>query len=276
MTTDDNGDVPPESISDPALDKFDQARELFKEGDYDGALKLVDSALKDMPGDAVLHEFRGLILFAKGDYQQAAGVVYAVLSAGPGWDWTTLSGLYGNVETYTDQLRALEKYRNEHPDDASIRFLLAYQYITCGHDEAAVKELKKVVELNPDDQLSAQLLRGMTEGEGGDEDAAPPDPPKTKPQPAGATLAGNWKAERGKDRFDLKLGDDGKFSWSYTQDGKTEKFDGTYSEGNGLLTLVPSDGGGAMVGELSWDGATAFNFRMSGGPPDDPGLNFKK
>ena len=65
-----------------------------------------------MPNDTVLHEFRGLVLFALGRYKEAAAADYAVLSAGPGWDWTTLSGLYPNVEVYTEQLRALEQYQN--------------------------------------------------------------------------------------------------------------------------------------------------------------------
>ncbi|TWU14379.1 Tetratricopeptide repeat protein [Symmachiella macrocystis] len=258
------------------MDEFDQAREAFKQMDYERALQLVNSSLKEMPNDAVLHEFRGLILFAMGDYDQAAGVIYAVLSAGPGWDWTTLSGLYADPATYTAQLRKLEEYRNSHPDSANVRFLLAYEYITCGHNEAAVKELKKVVELNPDDQLSAQLLAGMTEGSDGEDPPAEVEPPPSKPQPEGATVDGKWQAARGDDRFDLDLAKDGKFTWVYTSQGKTDKFSGTYTAGNGILTLVPSDGGGAMVGDMSWDGPEGFNFRMTGGAPNDPGLNFKK
>ena len=42
-----------------------------------------------MPNDASLHEFRALVLFALGQYEQAAATLYAVLSNGPGWDWTT-------------------------------------------------------------------------------------------------------------------------------------------------------------------------------------------
>jgi len=270
---DESGQYPTDQVSEPAMDKFDQAREAFRNQDYDGAMQLVNESLKEMPNDAVLHEFRALILFAQGKYDEAAGVIYAVLSAGPGWDWTTLSGMYANVDTYTQQLRDLEAYRNEHPDQANIRFLLAYHYITCGHTDAAVKELRKIVQLNPDDQLSKQLLDGMTSK---DEPPQEAEPPETKPQPEGAKLEGTWKAERGDDRFELKLGGDGNFLWSYTHDGKTDTFKGTYTEGKGVLTLVPEDGGSAMVANLSWDGSDAFNFRMTGSPPNDPGLNFAK
>ena len=70
----------------------------------------MDQAIALVPNDTVLHEFRGLTLFALGRYKEAAAAEYAVLSAGPGWDWTTLSGLYPNVDVYTEQLRALEQY----------------------------------------------------------------------------------------------------------------------------------------------------------------------
>ena len=51
--------------------------------------------------------------------------MYSVLSTGPGWDWTTLAGLYANIDIYTQQLRSLEAYCNANPQAASARFLLA-------------------------------------------------------------------------------------------------------------------------------------------------------
>ena len=44
---------------------------------------------------------------------------YAVLTAGPGWNWSTLVGLYPDVDTYTNQLRALEAYVRSNPSSAS-------------------------------------------------------------------------------------------------------------------------------------------------------------
>ena len=70
---------------------FDAARTAFMQGDYATALAQVDQAIAQVPNDTVLHEFRGLTLFALGRYKEAAAADYAVLSAGPGWDWTTLA-----------------------------------------------------------------------------------------------------------------------------------------------------------------------------------------
>ena len=132
------------------------------QGDYKAALAQVDQAIAQVPNDTVLHEFRGLVLFALGRYKEAAAADYAVLSAGPGWDWTTLSALYPDVEVYTAQLRALEQYAQSHPAASEAKFLLAENYLTCGYTDAAAAQLKAVVRLNPKDQLSAQLLKSLS------------------------------------------------------------------------------------------------------------------
>ena len=73
---------------------MDLARAAFQQANYAEASREIDLAIKALPRDAALHEFRALIFFATRDYKQAAATLYAVLSAGPGWDWTTLSGMY--------------------------------------------------------------------------------------------------------------------------------------------------------------------------------------
>ena len=124
---------------------LDAARDAFAHGDYDDALAQCDKAIAQSPNDAVLHEFRGLALFALHRYKEAAGTIYAVLSVGPGWDWTTMSGFYPDVDVYTEQLRALEQYVDANPNAAEARFLLAYHYMTCGHTDAAAEQFKAAV-----------------------------------------------------------------------------------------------------------------------------------
>src|SRR4029077_3031087 len=138
-----------------------QARDAFKQEDFTRALDLTDQALRQSPNDPTLHEFRALTLFALKRYDEAAAALYAVLSVGPGWDWTTLISLYNNPETYTQQLRALESLCTQNPEWAASRFVLAYHYLTQGHPEAALTQLKAVVALQPKDQLSAQLVQQL-------------------------------------------------------------------------------------------------------------------
>jgi len=154
---------------------FDNARAAFKQGDYAKAQELADKAIELLPSDATLHEFRALALFAQKKYKEAAAGLYAVLAAGPGWNWETMSKLYANADTYTKQLRGLEAYMREHPKDAYGHFLQAYHYLVLGSKDAAVQQLKQVVQLEPKDKLSAALVKALTSGE-----AAPADGP---PQP---------------------------------------------------------------------------------------------
>ena len=106
-----------------------------------------------MPSDAVAHEFRSLVLFSLGRYEESAEAIYAVLAVGPGWDWATMINLYGNPQDYTSQLRSLESYVGAHLDSSAARFLLAYHYMRCGHDENAIDQLKRVLELTPGNNL---------------------------------------------------------------------------------------------------------------------------
>ena len=150
---------PPADVADPAVAKFDSARAAFGNGDYAGALQLTDEALKVLPNDATLHEFRALVLFAVGKYDLAAGPLYAVLSVGPGWDWTTMVGLYPNVDVYTGQLRKLEAFVTSNASSTPGHFVLAYHYMTQGNNDAAAAQFKQVVALSPQDTLAAQLLK---------------------------------------------------------------------------------------------------------------------
>ena len=160
------GDVPPPGPGGDAQASqqqisglFDNARQLFTAGNYPAALAEIDKAGALAPKDPDLTQFRAFCLFAQKDYRQAAAAIYAVLAAGPGWDWTTVSNLYPSTSTYTAQLRTLESYSQQNPNAADARFLLAYQYLVTGHNPQAVEELKVVSQLQPNDQLAAQLLR---------------------------------------------------------------------------------------------------------------------
>ena len=52
-------------------------------------------------------------MFAMHEYRGAAMEAHAVAALGPIPDWPTLYGIYGKVEPYTEQLRALEKFAEE-------------------------------------------------------------------------------------------------------------------------------------------------------------------
>jgi hypothetical protein len=160
------------NVNPEAVKLFDAARQAFLHVKYSTAQYCVEEAIKLMPDDAVLHEFRALCMFAQKKYDQAAGVLYAVLGAGPGWDWQTLQALYPGTKVYTQQLRALEDYVKKHEDSAAAHFVLAYQYMCVGDGDAAASQLAAVTTLQPKDELSASLLKSMQKAPAGATPAA--------------------------------------------------------------------------------------------------------
>jgi tetratricopeptide (TPR) repeat protein len=271
---------PPTEVADPAVAKFTEAREAFGVGDYAKALKLTDEALKVLPNDSTLHEFRALVLFAVGKYDLAAGPLYAVLSVGPGWDWTTMASLYPNIDVYTGQLRRLEAFLTSNPSSVPGHFVLACHYMTQGHNDAAADQFKRVVALSPQDALASQLLRVVSPAAA----TAEPQPPQAAPAAAAApaatpvkpgVLAGTWKAQPAPDtEIALRLGEDGAFTWTVTSKGKPRDIIGSWSLANDLLTLAQSGQGGAMVGRVAWQAENRWNFRALGSGPEDLGLVF--
>jgi hypothetical protein len=271
---------PSDDVIEPAMTAFDSAREAFKQGDYNRALSLVDQAIKVTPNDADAHEFRGVTLFALGQYKEAAAALYTVLSAGPGWDWTTLISLYPSVEPYTQQLRALEAARSQNPNDPAARFVLAYLYTCQGATDAAQREYNELVKLLPKDQLIARLARIVSGDKAPPEDVPPANPapdqgaaPST--EPAG-NLNGTWKASPGPDAsIGFTRNPDGTFTWDVTNKGQSKPIKGESSYQNGILTLTQADGP-PLVGKVTWQGQDKFNFKLLGNGPEDPGLTFSK
>ena len=135
-----------------ALARFDAARQAFLAGQYPAALEQVDQAIRLLPGDPNLHQFRALVLFALGRYQEEAATLYAVLAVGPGWDWQTVRSFYPDDQTYVAQLRLLEAAVRANPQDPALVFDLAYQYLVLGGPNgraAAARTLGVLVTLRP-------------------------------------------------------------------------------------------------------------------------------
>jgi tetratricopeptide (TPR) repeat protein len=277
-----NGANSPDEVMDAATD-------AFRQGDYDAALDIINKGIAQFPDDAVLHEFRSLVLFARRDYQQSASTIHSVLAVGPGWDWTTLSSMYASVPIYTEQFRALEAFTRANPQDAASRFLLAYHYMSCGHPDAAARRLQEVVKLMPNDRVAADVLKMVSApqprqpGQPGETVQQPtPLPPEEPSRPAvrpidPAMLVGTWKAARPDgSKFDLTLTNDGKFTWSFAQKGQAaQAFGGSYSVEGNVLALERKDGG-SLIAEVTPGGEAKFNFKLLGAPAEDPGLDFSR
>ena len=268
---------PEQAVAGQANAAFDQARDAFKAGDYAKALQLDQQALAQTPNDRTLHEFLALVFFAQGKYDQAAEPLYAVLSVAPGWDWTTLSGMYPDVDTYTRQLRALEANVKANPESAHARFVLAYQYLSQGHDRGRRRPAQGGREAPAGDTLSAQLIAyyqpaGATQ--------APAAEVATSAAPAvDGKLAGTWTATPAKDaKIALAIQDDGKFNWDASGPGKPPTaIAGTSTLADGVLTLAAKGGSGRRPGRKGGlAGRRPLHFPTRRRPADRPGAEVRR
>jgi len=266
---------PPPPQNDTAQQQFEQGLAEFKAGRYQQSLTQFDATLRQLPRDPVVHEVRALNLFALGQYQQAAAGLNALLAAAPGMDWTTMAGLYGSVDDYSKQLRALESHCKANRDDAPAAFVLAYHYLVAGHQEAAVNALKAVVRLQPKDVIAKRMLDSI----------APPTTPSTPTPPPVSNpaadapqtdLVGNWQAKAGDSVIELTIGEDSQFTWKATQKGKpAAQIQGRLTASSDTL-ILESTSQGSMIGKVKSVSADKWQFAMAGGGPNDASLTFER
>lgn len=264
--------------TDEGMAAFEEARTAFYGGDYATALTKVDTTLKTMPHDTVVHEFRSLVLFALKKYPESAAAIYAVLSAGPGWDWTTMSSLYPGVAAYTEQLRVLEGFAKANPKSADAHFLLGYHYQTAGHTESALKQFKLAQAELPDDKLIKQLVTMTTPRDASKSAAAPPEPPTVPPEKVlkAEQFVGTWKSSSQGATFQLDLDKDGAFTWTYSRGKEKQSVKGVFAVDQNNLALEVDGGGGTMLAEIDFANPSQFKFKMIGGGENDPRMDFRK
>ncbi|HMP01532.1 MAG TPA: tetratricopeptide repeat protein [Gemmatales bacterium] len=263
---------PPREVNEQALAQFDQARTAFLRRNYAGAQRLVESALALAPQEAVFHEFRALVLFARGQFAEAASTLYAVLAVHPGWDWTTMSSFYEDLSEYYRQLEALTRARDANPTAANLQFLYAYHNLTAGRTDRAKAALEAASQALPNDPLIAQLLASL----GGT--PAPAAAPPPKPADVNLDLKGQWRAQHPSGMaITLRLDDQSRFEWKAEGGAAAaaDSFAGTFAVDDATLTLDSSEGG-ALVGRVVPLAADRFLFRLIGAPPQDPGLEFQR
>jgi Flp pilus assembly protein TadD len=172
-----------QTTASTAAASFDAAGEdAFRAGVYKDAVYDWRHALVDDPHNGTLAMLLAQALFAQGSFNEAAGAVEMGMMLLPQEEWGVVvknyKELYTNNAVYTAQLRALEKGSSAKPDDAGMRFLLGFHYNYLGYPTQAARELEKVMQLAPKDELSKKLL-----------DAIHGTSSPTQPAPAAAPAA---------------------------------------------------------------------------------------
>jgi tetratricopeptide (TPR) repeat protein len=263
------------AASEKAEGGMEDALTAFRKGDFNAALTAVDSAISVVPGDPAMHEFRALVFFAMGRFNDAAGVLNPILASGPGWDWTTMTGLFESQDEYVKLLRKLEEHHQANPDSAAANFLLGYHYLVLGHLEQALELFEHSAKLEPTDLVSAglrDLLRDSisNEDDAEEDSAAAPPPAPVDPD----KLVGTWVSEvAGDGTITLVMTEEGDFTWSFDKTGTSGTLSGEFGiYDSNLLVLIAEDS--QMTGEVTFAEDSKLSFVLAGGPRGDPGLTF--
>jgi tetratricopeptide (TPR) repeat protein len=148
----------------PSNDPYEFARqgeEAFKGRDYAGATRAWRHAVVDDPRNGGVLLRLAQALFATGEYDEAAGATQQGLTVLPEEKWQSEASstmtLYMNPQDYNDQLKGLEGAVKATPDDAALRFELAFQYAFSNRRGEAVRELDKLLQIAPQDQIGRRL-----------------------------------------------------------------------------------------------------------------------
>jgi len=134
---------------------------ISKARDYRLAVRAWRHAVVDDPKNGTTVVMLAQALFATGEYDEAAAAAQRAMTLLPEEKWreavSKFRGFYTNIQDYSDQLIKLEKAVEEYPNDPSLRFELGFQYAYSGHPDLALRQLDKLLELVPQDQVGREL-----------------------------------------------------------------------------------------------------------------------
>jgi len=155
----------PATVSTESFDR--QGDRAFRARDYMTALRDWQHAGVDDPNNGGLAMKLALAMFAAGKYPEAAGTTQHALSLLPQEKWAEAfrdyKKLYASPNDYADQLKSLAKASAIKPNDPALRFLLGFHYGYSGRVADATRELDKLVQLEPRDQLGRKLREVLTD-----------------------------------------------------------------------------------------------------------------
>jgi len=171
LQEDNDNYTPSSDTTDPAAARSEQfelrGEYAFHARDYMAANRDWQHALVDDPSNGALAMKLALAMFAVGKYREAAGTTQQLLMLLPQEKWgqavSDYKKLYANPKDYLDQLKSLAKAVADKPNDPALRFLLGFHYGYSGRVADAVRELNKLVQLEPKDQLGRKLRDLMTD-----------------------------------------------------------------------------------------------------------------
>ena len=140
---------------------------LFRDGQYDDALRAVQHAIIEDPANGKLFLFQAQVLLAKGDYATASNLLRYATDSLELRDWGYVienRGSFYKPAAFAEQIHKLATLVEKSPDDGPAQFLLGYQYLYSGQGEEAGVHLSRAIDLNTHRDLAERLLPLTTRG----------------------------------------------------------------------------------------------------------------
>ena len=161
-------DLPKETKEAEQVESSGESNEFVRQGedalkarDYRSAVRAWRHAVVDDPKNGTTVMMLAQALFAAGEYDEAAAAAQQAMRLLPEAKWreavSKFREFYTNSQDYSDQLSELEKAVERYPNDPSLRFELGFQYAYSGHPDLALRQLDKLLELVPQDQVGREL-----------------------------------------------------------------------------------------------------------------------
>jgi predicted Zn-dependent protease len=144
-----------------AKNKVDVARAYFKTDQYADAQRHLDVVVKMVPDETNAFQFRSLVMFAQGKYDDAAADAYDAIGLGNTWTAEVLDSIYPDADRYHRQLASLKHAADANPSMPT-HFLLAYHYLILNDLENGRAQLEQVLVLQPEEPLTTQLLAAVS------------------------------------------------------------------------------------------------------------------
>ena len=135
------------------------AKQAFQAREFETSLGFVNQILEKSPQNGDALQFRSLVLFADGNYPAAAASAYDALAFGPMWNREAIVNLYSGGTNYFIDLKRLESDKQKQPNSIAHRFLSAYHSLAKGDLATGESELKKMLELAPNEPVATKLLQ---------------------------------------------------------------------------------------------------------------------
>ena len=142
---------------------YNLAALLQTRGDYAGAIRVYEEALKIQPGDAAVENALGGALLASGQLRDAISHLRAAIKARPDYfdAHYNLGNALASAEDYAGAAAEFGEAVRLNPADAGAHTNFGSALALTGKVEEARQEFQKALQLNPEDRLARENLESL-------------------------------------------------------------------------------------------------------------------